>query len=301
MNDVSFDPPSGGEQVAVVRRIISVCEERDLGVWSVTSGNVVRYMAAESYQLICPDAQVATFGKSSAAPWRITGESIYSDDCSLQMIRSMVKGLNSERVHWLYQQFLKINAVRNSDLDDDSVVVIWDADTVPLREISFIEEQGGRLFYYHGSERHSPYFDTIRSLLGSGELADFSFIAQCLPVRVGWVRALLKEIESRSGVSYVEAVLRVLPGNSGSEFSEYETIGNWILRSYPSRIVIRIRNRWLRNGAGLFGARLDGWRAAVLFRLLSCRYDYVAIERWRRPVTLGRIISLLCRRCCPGK
>ncbi len=301
MKDNAIETKSCGEAGEVVRRVISVCEASDLAVWSVSCGKIVRHMAAESYQLICPDAQIATFEKSTATPWHITGESHFSDDCSLQMIRSMAKGRNSERIHWLYQQFLKINAVRNSDLDDDSVVVIWDADTVPLREIRFIEEHGGRLLFYHGSERHRPYFDTIESLLGGGELADFSFIAQCLPVRVGWVRALLKEIESRTGVSYVEAVLRILPGESGSEFSEYETIGTWIWRSHPDRIVIRKKNRWLRNGAPLFGKRLDGGSASLLFRFLSFRYDYVAIERWRRPVTIRRIVSALSRQLRLGK
>ncbi len=208
----------------------------------------------------------------------------------------MVKGCNAGRVHWLYQQFLKINAIIDSDLDDDSIVVIWDADTVPLRKISFTEDHGGRLLVYPGSERHTPYFKTIEALLGGGVFADFSFIAQCLPVRAGWVRGLVKEIERRSGAPYVDAVLRILPGGSGSEFSEYETIGTWIWRHHRDGIMVRERNRWLRNGAALFRGRLGAWPADALFRLLSCRYDYVAIEKWRRPVTLARILSYLSRK-----
>lgn len=291
----SLNVVSGGDAVAAVRRVISVCEAADMAVWSVTSGYVIQHIEAESYQLICPNSQIAAFEKSTVAPWSITGESLFSEDCSLEMIRSMVKGQNSARIHWLYQQFLKINAVRDSDLDDDCVVVIWDADTVPLRDINFVEEQSGRLLFYHGSERHKPYFETINLLLGNGEFADFSFISQCLPVRVGWVRSMLNEMESQFGVSYVEAVLRILPGDSGSEFSEYETIGTWIWRRYLDRIIVRKRNCWLRSGSTLFRTRHEGWLARALFWLLSFRYDYVAIERWKRPVTTRRIVSVLFR------
>jgi hypothetical protein len=117
-----------------------------------------------------------------------------------------------------------------------------------------------------------------------------------LPVRAGWVRELIREIESRSGLPYVEAVLRILPGVSGSEFSEYETIGTWIWRHHRDGIVIRDGNRWLRNGAGLFGGRTQGWRAEALFRLLPYRYDFVAIEKWSRPVNFGRIFSYLSKK-----
>jgi hypothetical protein len=282
--------------VTQVRRIISVCEARDLDVWAIAAKNVIQHIEAESYHLICPDSQIPAFGQTTPRPWRITGENAFSKNCSVEMIRSRVKGQNVARVHWLYQQFLKINAIVDSDLDDDAIVVIWDADTVPLRKIRFAESDSGRLLVYPGAERHSPYFETIGSLLGNGSIADFSFISQCLPVRAGWVRGLVREIESRSGVSYVEEVLRIIPGVSGSEFSEYETIGTWIWRHHREGIVIREDKLWLRNGATLFGGHTKGWRAEALLFLLSYRYDFVAIEKWSRPLSLGRIFSFLSRK-----
>jgi hypothetical protein len=282
--------------VTQVRRIISVCEARDLDIWAITAKNVIEHIESESYHLICPDAQIPAFGQPTPRPWHITGENAFSENCSVEMIRSRVKGRNIDRVHWLYQQFLKINAIVDSNLDDDAIVVIWDADTVPLRKIRFAENDGGRLLVYPGAERHTPYFETIESLLGRGSIADFSFISQCLPVRAGWVRGLVREIESRAGVPYVEAVLRILPGVSGSEFSEYETIGTWIWRHHRKGIVVRNDKRWLRNGAALFGGHTKGWRAETLFLLLSYRYDFVAIEKWSRPLNLGRVFSFLSRK-----
>lgn len=280
----------------VVERVISVCEARDIDVWRVASRRIIRHIAANSYQLICPDAQIAEFGAATAAGWEITGESRFSGNCRLEMIGERVVGENLNRRHWLFQQFLKINAIAGSSLDDRDLVVIWDADTVPLRDIGFVDPVAGRVLYYHGKEFHRPYFETIRSLFGLERLADVSFIAQCLPVRAGCVREMLREIEDGFSMSYVEAVLRLLPGKSGSEFSEYETIGTWLLKHHPEEIVFRERNRWLRSGSSIFGSRLSSPMARWLFRLLALRYDFVAIEKWRRPLSFKRIFNALSRR-----
>jgi len=272
-----------------LKRVISVCEAKDIAVWAIASQRIVRHIASDSYQLICPDAQIAEFRAATAPGWEITGESRYSANCQLGMIGGKVSGENVGRVHWLFQQFIKINAIAGSELGDREVVVIWDADTVPLRRIEFVDRSNGRICFYHGKEHHRPYFETIGSLLGFGRLADVSFIAQCLPVRVGWVRELLCDVEDRFAVPYVEAVLSRLPGNSGSEFSEYETIGTWVLRHHRDEVEFRKKNRWLRSGSSLFGSQLSGPRVTGLLRLLAMRYDFVAIENWRRPMDLKRI------------
>lgn len=288
---------SAGEAASAnpVKRVISVCEAKDIAVWTIASRRIVRHIAADSYQLICPDEQIAEFEAATAPGWEITGESRFSANCQLAMIRGKVSGENINRVHWLFQQFIKINAIAGSELGDREVVVIWDADTVPLRRIDFVDRSNDRMRFYHGKERHRPYFETIESLLGFGRLTDVSFIAQCLPVRVGWVRELLGEIEDRSAVSYVEAVLSRLPGKSGSEFSEYETIGSWLLRHHRDEVEFRQKNRWLRSGSSLFGSRLSGRRATALLRLLAIRYDFIAIENWRRPLDFERIKNAVWR------
>ncbi|WP_348223662.1 hypothetical protein [Luteolibacter sp.] len=229
------------------------------------------------------------FEAATAPGWEITGESRFSSNCQLDMIRGKVSGANTNRVHWLFQQFIKINAIAESDLDDGELVVIWDADTVPLRKIDFSDGPTGCIRYYHGKEHHQPYFDTIEALCDLERLTNLSFIAQCLPVRAGWVRELLQDIEERLSQSYVEAVLSRLPGKSGSEFSEYETIGAWVLAHHRDEMVFRKKNRWLRSGSSFFGSRTFGPMAMILFRLLAIRYDFVAIENWRRPFDMKRL------------
>jgi hypothetical protein len=272
-----------------VKRVVSVCEAKDIRVWKIASGKIVRHILADSYQLVCPDLQISLFREASHPTWEILGENQVTEDCGTEMIRSRVCGENLHRVNWLFQQFVKINVIARSGLEDGDAVVIWDADTVPLRDIRFIEPLDGRLCCFHGRERHAPYFRTIEALLGFGRVTDVSFIAQCLPLRVGWLREMVAEIENRAGKPYAEAVLACLPGESGAEFSEYETIGSWMLRNHPDEIALRKDNRWLRRGSSVFPENLKGLSAQVLFFLLARFYHFVSIENWKSETLLARL------------
>lgn len=284
-----------------VSRVISVCEARDIDVWKTASRHVARNIDADSYQLICPDHQIAEFVGVSAPCWQIVGENRLNGDECLALIRQRVRGENIHRVHWLYQQFLKINAIRGSELGDDAVVLIWDADTIPLRRLDFIEPKSGSLVYYHGREHHAPYFETIGRLLGHDRVAGVSFIAQCMPLQVGWVREMCSWIENRFGTSFEESVLAMLPGLSGSEFSEYETLGSWCWHHHRGEMIMRVRNRWMRNGVRWLGADTESPKARLVLRLIACHYDYVAVEKWCRPVTFRRVFNYIKRHCAGSR
>lgn len=275
-------------------RVVSVCEIKDIGTWKLTAVRVPRHIKAFSYELICPDSQLAEFRAVTPPAWVVTGESAYSANCGQEMIRRMAVGESKMRVNWLFQQFLKINAVLSGR--DEEIVLIWDADTVPLRDLGFIDPNDGRLMCYHSKEVHTPYFGTVERLLGMGKACEPSFIAQCMPLRVAWVRGLVGEIEGRAGVPYPEAVMSALPGESGSEFSEYETIGTWVWRNRPDEISLRRKNRWLRGGSSLFRPNLDGWHATMLLAMLSLHYDFVAIENWKARGILGRAFGKIISR-----
>ena len=70
--------------------------------------------------------------------------------------------INENRIGWYYQQALKlIFALKQNQRGTN--VVMWDADTIPLRKINFFN--GNRSFLY-GSllEYHTPYFKTAREI-----------------------------------------------------------------------------------------------------------------------------------------
>jgi hypothetical protein len=272
-----------------IRRVVCVCERKDIAAWAAANRAVMRHIAAEDYLLICPDAQVTEFRAVTAEGWEIPGESRFSKNCGLGLIRARVIGANHGRENWLFQQFLKINTILMSDLGDHDVMLIWDADTIPLRALDFFGKDGS-LCCRPAREVHLPYFQTMEKLLGHGKLCAPSFIAQCLPVRVGWVRGMIAEIEARHGAPWVEAVLSVLPGISGSEFSEYEMIGNWVVAKHPGALTFRKRARWLRDGRAFAGDDPSSLRAMCAFAFLRLFFDYIAIERWD-----GGIFRLLKR------
>ncbi len=282
------------ERSKTLKRVISVCEKKDINAWRIASDRITRYIKSDSYQLICPESQVEDFKSASSSGWSVVGEELYSSGCEPVYIRGRVSGHNTSRVNWLFQQFIKINAIVGSELADDDAVLIWDADTIPLREIDFFDS--GRLSCFHGPEHHRPYFETIEKLFGFGRMADQSFIAQCLPVRVGWVREMVGEIETRFAKPYVDAVLNLLPGNSGSEFSEYETIGSWVLVHYPDGMTFKKKKRWLRSGARIFGPAPSELRIGLGSWILSICYDFVALENWSRPLNWARLRGFFARR-----
>jgi hypothetical protein len=263
-----------------IRRVISVCEKRDIDVWKIASRAVARHIPADEFHLLCPDSQVGEFAAVTHKAWKILGESSYSENCGLVMIRERVSGANRGRENWLFQQFLKINAALMSGLGDDEVMLIWDADTIPMKRLTFSNSERGCLLCYAGREVHAPYFETMGRLLGFGKVCAPSFIAQCLPLRVGWVRGMVREIEQRHGIPYTEAVLSVLPGVSGSEFSEYETIGNWVATRFPGALEFRESGRWLRDGRFFAGAASGSFRGGCAFALLRPFFDYAAMEKW---------------------
>lgn len=261
-----------------ISRVICVCEKKDLDTWRLACRMIPSKIEADDYLLLCPDDQVVDFQRITCDSWKIEGESAYAQNCGIGMIRLHTTGANCGRENWLFQQFLKINAILMSGLPDDDVILIWDADTVPLRKLDFVAD--GRLETYPAAESHKPYFITMERLLGFGKQTACSFIAQCLPVKVGWVRHLVTEIEKRHHMDYPEAVLSVLRGESGSEFSEYEMIGNWVMRHYPDELIFKSRGRWLRSGRLFTGTCAYSLRARLALGFLSLMYDYAAIEVW---------------------
>lgn len=285
--------------IGKIKRVISVCEIKDILVWKIASVRIVRNISAESYQLICPDLQVDEFRMATHTVWEIVAESQFTKSCTIEMIRKQVTGENLGRVNWLFQQFAKINAITLSELADEDVVLIWDADTLPLRQLNFFDQETGRLRFYHSKENHEPYFQTIEQLLGFGRKIEVSFIAQCFPVRVGWVRSMISGMESQSRKPYVETILSCLPGNSGAEFSEYETMGTWLMHHHAGEIEIRKKNRWLRCGSSFLPADPSSIFAKAILKTLSIYFDFVAIENWKRESLWKRILNKLQKRFKP--
>lgn len=270
--------------------MVSVCALQDIGAWRATAPRVLERIESEEYLLICPDAQIPDFTRATPGPWRIAGDDAFCGGYGFKRVESLVTGFNKRNVGHLFQQFLKINALIDPVLRDEDLVLIWDADTVPLRKIRFTDPATGKIGYYSGVEHHPPYFQTLQKLTGLGKVVGPSFIAQCFPTKVKWAREF---VEAVSGGSYIQVCLDSLPGldPQSQEFSEYEMMGTWNFVKHPEAVALKTRNRWTRHGSRLVGSELKGpWTGLFLF-FLSFLYDFAAFEKWEERLSPGRLLA----------
>lgn len=145
---------------------------------------------------------------------------------------------------WYLQQFLKIEYCRQSEAKH---CLVWDADTVPLVPLSFLNADG-RSYLTQAEEFHKPYFHTIKELFGVVAPSKVSFISQHMFVDCSSMRAMCRLIEEHHKVDHwTNAVGKILGRhpNHANLFSEYETYANYMLLFEPDKVVTRDL-RWAR-------------------------------------------------------
>jgi hypothetical protein len=262
---------------AAFERVVSVCTARDQETWKVASSRITQCIAAKEYQVIVPDHEVALFQKISGPSYRVLPESTVVGSLK-ERLRTILPLENQDRVGWYLQQFIKIAAARApaSNGSKDGLVLIWDADTVPLKQLRFINDLG-RLMYYQGSELHQPYFDFIKRAFGLNKKCQFSFIAQCFPAKIAWVDKFCADLENSTGLDWMESILFYLDPAQPAGFSEYESLGTYIWDCYPNQVALS-EGPWQRNGRRLVG-KPDNVGKKTL-QGLAQYYDYISFEAW---------------------
>lgn len=276
------------DQKAGISEVICVCSWGDAPTWEKAAGRIVRNISARHYKLLVPDSELDRFRAITPSAIQVLPESLYLGDIASRL-NSAIPPERMARRGWYLQQFIKIAAARAADPDD--VVLIWDADTVPLKPLRFIDE-AGRVLYYRGSEHHLPYFTLIRDLLGLERKVDFSFIAQCFPLRVRWLHELCGELEQRYNSTWYEAIISRIDFSQDSGFSEYETMGTYIAHHHPQEIAFSSASWWR------FGNRLVGDITLLTDRkakALSRKFDFLSFEKWERKPSFMWLRKLLSR------
>jgi hypothetical protein len=264
-------------KTSVLAKVICVACKRDIGVWKIASLYIPEYIYANKYEVIVPDNEVNVFKNHTNPKFEVVCESTYLNGIDLEFVRDHLINYK-ELAGWYLQQFIKINACRLGDESD--VYLVWDADTVPLKKLEFFDSVG-RLKYFKGTENHTDYFNTIHKILGLQKKVDFSFIAQCFPIKRNWAQEFCDEIERRSGADWVVTVLANISGDTRSGFSEYESLGTFLTYKYPNDF-ITTDNGWSRYGNLLVGG-IDNVNSKVI-NSLSIQYDYIAFEHSQRKV-----------------
>jgi SAM-dependent methyltransferase len=268
-----------------INRVISVCMSKDLPYWEIASRNLIKFVESDSYEVVVPDGEVELFIRATPSAIQVVPESRYCGARDLAFLKQRFPPELRERSGWYLQQFLKMEAIRQGR--PDATCLVWDADTVPLRHMKFFDESG-RFVYRMGIHRpaiHQPYFDTIKELLNIDRETDSSFISQCFPINGQRVRDLCNQIAQNNNVeNWWDAVVEHISRNpSGCGFSEYETMGAFLLKNHREEITM-LPGQYFRPGNSLFPtASLDSLPVSRIAESL----EYIAYDNYDSTVFGG--------------
>jgi len=264
-------------------RVVSVCSKKDIETWSVACRHIVKFIDANEYLIVVPDAEVDEFKSVTCSPYKVLPETSYVGDLKGR-IQTLLPIENHDRIGWYLQQFIKIAAAKRAPVDGntEAVILIWDADTIPLKQLKFVNDDG-KLIYYQGSEQHQPYFEFIEKAFGLKRKCEFSFIAQCFPAKISWVQSFCNALESK-GHDWVESIILNLDQSQRAGFSEYESLGTFIWNNYPNQVGLS-NQQWERNGQKLLGK--PSQLSELEWLGLSSTYDYISFEVWDSNKGLG--------------
>lgn len=263
-----------------VNLLVSVAYSRDVEIWKLTHPHILRHIIAARYQILVPRDEVDLFRAHTSARFEVLAQEDFLGTYSRSSIADALPDRFKRRAGWYMQQFAKLNALRQGRADD--VNVIWDADAMPLKPIRYRCHR--RLTFFQGTGIHPPYYATIANLLAMKRSSAFSFMAMTIPAKRSWVDELCGEIESRAGRDWIGAVMRALPQRDQSEFSEYETLGTYVLNRFPGEWTFS-RGAWEHNGYSVVGNPAEA-READLARAAKL-WDFIVFERYfdRRAVS----------------
>lgn len=273
------DAPSSLAERPLV--VFAPCRARDLPVLEIVARWLPQTVPLKEFVVVSPDAECARIQKRLGNRARVLPENDFVPGVTLAALRSLpVEGF-PPAAGWYFQQLIKLQFAFVDTADD--FYLIWDADTVPLRRMRFFDE-AGRMLLTRAEEHHAAYFETYRRLLGEEPNREFSFIAQHMLVQKSIAREMLERIAARipGDDPWAWKIMRTLPSQGYSLFSEYEIYGHYVKNHYPDRVQF-VNRPWWRAMTHWTGCPVPGERE---LRALAQQYDFAAFERasgwWRR-------------------
>ncbi len=226
--------------------------------------------------ILVNDSCFKDFPKQFCQNYRVTliDENRLLDDLSFNKVRTfLAKHQMANMTGWYFQQFLKIGFSISQYASN--YYLIWDADTFPLRKISFWDEN--KILYNPKREHHQPYFKTISKLLGITNFANYSFISEHMMVKTGIMKEMINKI-SPEEKNWVEKILESCDLSNRQAFSEFETYGNYCMNYHPNLMKER-QLLTLRCGGKLFGRQVTERE----LQMLSLDFDTASFERGQYP------------------
>lgn len=181
------------------------------------------------------------------------------------------------RTGWFFQQFLKMGFSQTEYAGE--YYLSWDADTLPLSNIQFFDNEGRPLFTKK-KEYHKPYFETMKKLINMDKTVDFSFIAEHMMFRTSFVKELLTDVDKSKieGKFWFEKIINASVTLREPGFSEFETYGTYVWVKHPGYYGTQKLNTF--REAGMIRGRYINDK---LIEKLSFDLDIASFELFSRP------------------
>jgi len=254
--------------------VVTTCHLKDLPILRRVARYLPRYVPFKKLHVVTARQNFPRFANALGTDVALIDEDTFIPNLTLARLRKLPEAGFPQGAGWYFQQFLKFGFAFQETQDDH--YLIWDADTVPVRPMTFFDESG-RLLFTKAGEHHRPYFETYEKLLRHNPNREFSFISQHIIVRKSLLREMLQTIEQNfpGPENWAWKIMGNLAGEGTNRFSEYEMFGHYVKNRHPEAAVFRDLP-WLREGSrGLFGPTHG--KLARLGR----DYDFVAFEASR--------------------
>ena len=223
---------------------INICQvslNRDIPLIIENFKNFKKFYQNINLFIICPNTQIDEFKKKlNFSEIKIIAE---DDILEFKKFEIIYENLNKEisykeqfnkRLKWYYQQVLKITFAFNFISEKSENIVIWDADTIILKKISFFKKDNS-LKYGNFFESHKAYYLTNEYILKKLPKYFISSLNQFIAISKNeytfFKDNFLKEkfISISLGEKIAELIFKGIFNKNkiynGSLFSEYELIG----------------------------------------------------------------------------
>ena len=272
-NVSSSTVPSGVESQRQLA-IVAACRACDLPVLEVAASQFREILAIQSLSVIAPNSDCAQIRSCLGREVRVIPEDEFIVGMTLAQLRKLSVPHFPTAAGWYFQQLLKLQFAFVDTSDD--YYLIWDADTVPLRPMTFFDASG-RMLLAKTTEYHPAYFETYRRILGEEPNQEYSFITQHMLVQKSVAREMLARIEQhvKGEGNWAWKIMRSLPKSGDNLFSEYETYGHYVKNHYPERVAI-VERAWRRE----YKLKLTrGTPSRSGIKKLARDLDYMAFEK----------------------
>lgn len=209
----------------------------------------------------------------------ISSEEIKQIKCKL--------GVMENRLGWYLQQFLKWEY---RHICNSNEYLIWDADTVLVSQNHFFDDK--EPIFNMANEYHKPYFNTMGRAFGLSRQVEQSFISQYMLINIGTLNQLIDVCKTDTSQPWFLLLLDHIDKTDPSEFSEYETYGNYVLKQKATNKNNLKKVKWFRYGSDVFTLEANTEFSQLEKKFSS--YQYVAFERHPPKLIRSLFANLKC-------